>query len=220
MVGILYILIDRDMENGMIFGTPSYESIQLMKHSVIVPEWKKLGIFDAVYEMPYPSDERTVIGEVTTLAVMNKLVDHVRYAQNVEIDQHMFRVWSVFLQTLGITVGEDELKQIVAPYDPIIDYLKLIYNRPRPHQVAGMYNIPLFPRLNHVPLTASYPSGHTLLSLYIYEYYVRRHPELTRQLMGKVLDIKLSREEGGVHYPSDGIFSFKIYRHIKPYLWT
>jgi hypothetical protein len=42
-----------------------------------------------------------------------------------------------------------------------------------------------------------------------------QEPDLKKDLMNFVLDVKLSREEGGVHYPSDGVFSFKIYQQIK-----
>jgi len=33
-----------------------------------------------------------------------------------------------------------------------------------------------------------------------------------------VLDVKLTREQGGVHYPSDGLFSLKVYKHIAPWM--
>lgn len=201
----------------MIFGNPSYEQILLIKNSIHLPQWKPH--LQPLLTVPYPSNDLTR-AELFTLAITNKLLDSRRLEVVKQMDAHLFNVWAEFLSTLGINTTEDELKQITAPYDPIIDYLKLYYNRPRPHQMAGILGVPLFPRLDHVPLNSSYPSGHTLLSLYIYDYYTERHPELRTQLMGKVLDIKLSREEGGVHYPSDGLFSFKVYKHIKPLLWT
>jgi hypothetical protein len=32
------------------------------------------------------------------------------------------------------------------------------------------------------------------------------------------MDVKKSREEGGVHYPSDGLFSMRIYKHLAPWI--
>ena len=47
---------------------------------------------------------------------------------------------------------------------------------------------------------------------------MKRHPELSRELMWFALDVKKTREEIGVHYPSDGLFSMKIYSHLKPWI--
>jgi hypothetical protein len=47
---------------------------------------------------------------------------------------------------------------------------------------------------------------------------MKSHPELSKDLMLFVLDVKKTREEGGVHYPSDGLFSLHIYKHLAPWI--
>jgi len=66
--------------------------------------------------------------------------------------------------------------------------------------------------------TSAYPSGHTLLALLFRHFYMKSHPELSKELMRFAMDVKKSREEGGVHYPSDGLFSMKVYKHLAPWI--
>lgn len=167
--------------------------------------------------MPHPC-EMTTQQELLQLVEISKQVDGIRLAQIQEMDTDLFGVWSKFLGSHGITVNAEELHKMVEPYEPIIDYLKVIYNRPRPHQTAGLYGIPLYPRLDNVPIESAYPSGHTLFSLYIFHFFSLTHPELQEEMMKLVLDVKLSREQGGVHYPSDGLFSFQVFNHIRPFM--
>ena len=122
---------------------------------------------------------------------------------------------SEFLHSYGIQDSKEQVYANIEVYEPIIDYLKIKYNRPRPFQTAAYYGIPLYPKIKTDASDSSYPSGHTLFSLYFYDYYGKRFPTLKKDLMEFVFDVKKSREEGGVHYPSDGVFSFKIYEHIK-----
>jgi membrane-associated phospholipid phosphatase len=125
---------------------------------------------------------------------------------------------SEYIGTFGVTVSAEEIKQRLDLYEPIIDYLKVVYNRPRPFQTAAAYGIPHYPRLKTDASDSSYPGGHTLLSLFFRHIYMQSHPELARPLMQFVLDVSKTREEGGVHYPSDNLFSMRVYKHIKPWM--
>ena len=202
----------------MIYGNPSYASVELIKQSILVREWNRLGVFDELKRMPYP-DEETTQRELWELVELQKTVDSVRLQYCKKVDVNLFGVMSEFLSSYGVTESAEQIKQNVDIYEPVIDYLKVIYNRPRPFQTAGVYGIPLYPLLEAKTAgTASYPGGHTLQSLFFRHIYMKRHPELSKDLMRFVLDIKLTREQGGVHYPSDGLFSMKVYTHLKPWI--
>lgn len=202
----------------LIYGNPSYESVQLIKNSILLREWNRLGVFDQLKNIPYPNEDETK-KELLHLLELQKSVDSTRLKYIKRVDDTLYNVMSEFLDVYGITESPEQIKHSLDIYDPIIEYLKIIYNRPRPFQLAGLYKIPLYPFLESKTAgTASYPSGHTLQSLFFRHIYMQRHPHLHKDLMDFVLDVKLTREQGGVHYPSDGLFSMQIYSHLKPWM--
>ena len=201
----------------MIYGNPSYESVEMIRNSILLREWSRLGVFEPLKDMPYPEEMETR-QELEYLVYLQQSVDSPRLAYCKRVDEQLFEVMSEFLASYGVTASAEEIYQSIQVYDPIIDYLKVVYNRPRPFQTAAAYGIPLYPLIKTNASDSSYPSGHTLLALFFRHIYMKRHPELGKELMRFVVDIKLTREQGGVHYPSDGIFSIRIYKHIKPWM--
>lgn len=201
----------------LIYGNPSYESVMLIKNSILLREWIHAGVFVPLKHLTPPC-EMTTQEELHNLVALSRTVTPDRMIEIQKLEDDMFGCWAQYLNSLGITVTRNELKNYTTLYDPIIDYLKILFNRPRPFQTAAYYQIPLYPRLKTDASSSAYPSGHTLLSLFIYHKYSQSHPDLKLQLMQYVLNVKLSREEGGVHYPSDGLFSFQIYRHIRTFM--
>jgi hypothetical protein len=201
----------------MIYGNPSYNSVQTIKHSLLLKEWNHLGVFDALKLMPYPGEMET-IQELYHLLDLQKTVDDIRMRYIERVDKELFTVMSEWLASYGVTEDSMQIKHNLDLYDPIIDYLKVIYNRPRPFQTAGVYGVPLYPMLKTDASDSSYPGGHTLLALFFRHIYMQRHPELAKDMMHFVLDIAQTRLQGGVHYPSDNLFSMRVYKHIKPWM--
>lgn len=201
----------------MIYGNPSYQSVQAIKNSILVREWNRLGVFDDLKNMPYPNEAETR-KELLYLVELSHTVDSYRLEYIESVDKYLYEVMSEFLASYGVTASSELIKQQLDVYEPIIDYLKVIYNRPRPFQSAGVYGIPLYPKLRTDASDSSYPGGHTLLCLFFRHIYMASHPELARPLMQFALDVAKTREEGGVHHPSDNLFSMKIYKHLKPWM--
>jgi len=201
----------------MIYGNPSYNSVQTIKNSLLLKEWNRLGVFNELKTMPYP-DEMETIRELQHLVLLQQTVDDVRMRYIERVDKELFTVMSEWLASYGVTEDAAQIKHNLDLYDPIIDYLKVIYNRPRPFQTAGAYGIPLYPLLKTDASDSSYPGGHTLSALFFRHIYMQRHPELARDMMQFVLDIAQTRLQGGVHYPSDNRFSMRVYKHIKPWM--
>jgi hypothetical protein len=203
----------------MIYGNPTHKVVNSIKNSIIVREWSRLGVFDVLKGIPYPDEEMTK-RELWYMVDLHRAVDSSRLERIKVYDETLYEAMAEFLGSYGVTATVEEIKQELDIYEPIVDYLKVMYNRPRPFQTAGMYGIPLYPLLEQVcgDGTSSYPSGHTLLSLLFRHIYMKRHPELSKELMRFAMDVKKSREEGGVHYPSDGLFSMKVYQHLAPWI--
>lgn len=201
----------------LIYGNPAMESVRAVQSSTLVREWNRLGVFTPLKRMAYP-DEATTQEELHFLVDLQGTVtpDRLAYCKRVDVD--LYGVMSEFLANYGIMETAVTIQQHITLYDPVIDYLKMVFNRPRPFQTAGVYGIPLYPLVKTDASDSSYPSGHTLLSLFFRHVYMEEYPELADDLMEFVLDIKLTREQGGVHYPSDSEFSIAVYEHIAPWM--
>lgn len=201
----------------MIYGNPSFEHIERMQQSALLHSWEVAGYLDRLKHYPYP-DELVTTREVLQLIHLTNTADTDQQEYNNLIDTNLFDVWSAYIETLGIQISGEELHHVVSVYDPIVDYLKMWYNRPRPFQFAGVHGLPLYPRVKCGSTDASYPSGHTLLSCWTAHYLTQRYPQHKSNFWRMVMDVKRSREELGVHYLSDGLFSLRVYKELKP-LW-
>lgn len=201
----------------MIYGNPAFEHIERMQQSALLHAWEAAGHLDRLKQYPYPDEALTKLELLAMVELVNG-TDPVQQDYNNVIDEHLFDVWSSYIETLGINISGEELHHVVSIYDPIVDYLKVFYNRPRPFQMAGILGIPLYPRVKCGSTDASYPSGHTLLSCWVAHYLTDRYPQHKSNFWRMVMDVKRSREELGVHYFSDGLFSLRIYKELKP-LW-
>lgn len=202
----------------MIYGNPSLKVVQTIRNDILLREWSRLGVFDQLKLMPPPGDEFTK-RELWHMLELQKMVDSTRLAFCEKIDEHLYETMSEYLASYGVNETPEQIEKNLEEYEGIIQYLKVVYNRPRPFQTAGAWGIPLYPLIESKNAgTPSYPSGHVLLALFFRDIYMKRHPELSKELMWFVLDVKKTREEIGVHYPSDGLFSMKIYTHLKPWI--
>jgi hypothetical protein len=202
------------MINKLVYGNPSYESYQRVIKSNLLREMLRNNTLSSVLHIPYPSDDKTIV-EVVQLISMTP--DSHRMEKVVEYENDLYGAMSRFLESYGIEESKEQIKHILSIYEPIEDFLKIRYNRPRPHQFAAYFDLPLYPKLKTDASSASYPSGHTLDVMWFRHHYIKLYPQLKSDLMDFVLDVKKTREEGGVHYPSDGTFSILIYHRLKNY---
>ncbi len=101
---------------------------------------------------------------------------------------------------------------------PIVQHLKFYYNRPRPYQLAELYNIDINRIITSTHKTPAYPSGHTMYASLLSEILSDKYPEHKTQLNKLVDSCGKARELQGVHYPSDNEASKKIVRTIYPEL--
>jgi len=199
----------------LIYGNPSKQRIDLITKSELLRSW--VHVLEPLLHMAYPC-ELTTQSEIQYLIQKHITLtdDDVVYANHV--DANLLEVWSDYIGSFGYTIAPEQLNQWITPFDPVIDYLKLHYNRPRPFQVAGILNLPMYPTVEHGSTESSYPGGHVLQSLFIYHKLVALYPMYKREWLRMVCDVADTRLDLGVHYPSDNLFSFQVYNHIRPYM--
>jgi len=141
----------------------------MIKNSDLLKEWGRLGVFAPLKNMPYPDEEATK-AELMGLLELQKTVTPERLAYCKRIDTDLYDAMSELLGVYGIRESKHDIEKAISDYDPIIDYLKIVYNRPRPFQTAGAFGIPLYPLMKTDASDSSYPSGHTLLALFFHHF--------------------------------------------------
>jgi hypothetical protein len=134
--------------------------------------------------------------------------EELLFAQRAEEDYLL--LWEEFLQKHQIPVSRTVLEHIEKQAEPLLFHLKDIINRPRPYQLAYYLGIKLYPLIHTDASSASYPSGHSLNAHLIAEIMAQKYPQLASEIRSFGDKIAFSREQVGVHYPSDGAISEKI----------
>ena len=105
---------------------------------------------------------------------------------------------------------------------PIVKNAKSFWNRPRPTQLAKLYNIPIRVIVTDTIHTASYPSGHTVYSKLVSNILSDIYPQFSKSFDKIAQKTAEARVKQGVHYPSDNAASIKfsnyIYNKLQPKL--
>jgi acid phosphatase (class A) len=103
---------------------------------------------------------------------------------------------------------------------PVLMNLKSYWNRPRPNQLAELYNISINRIVTDTIHTASYPSGHTSYSRLVCRILSEMYPVLSNRFESVVALTEIARMKQGVHYPSDNkasiVFADYFYDQIHP----
>lgn len=136
------------------------------------------------------------------------------FARHIDDEKNIPKAFIDLLSKYGIEVSEDEHLHIEGQSDAILFYLKEVINRPRPYQLAYYYKLELFPLIRTNAMTAAYPSGHALVGFMMAGYYSKKYPEATADLKELGEKIAMSRENTGIHYPSDTEVSREIAKII------
>ena len=104
----------------------------------------------------------------------------------------------------------DKLYEISQEIGSLIMKLKMLYNRPRPYQVALYSKQPLFPYPTHSGHSPAYPSGHASQSLMLCKVLGQKYKSKKLELNKIADEIAFSRLVLGCHYPSDNKFGQQI----------
>ena len=92
--------------------------------------------------------------------------------------------------------------------------IKCLFNRPRPYQLAKIYNMTIDVIESKTANTPAYPSGHTVYAKLASLIIGQNHPELYAKLDLAVLDVAYARCLQGVHFPSDNKASIVLAEQI------
>ena len=123
-----------------------------------------------------------------------------------------------YLKENNLELNTKDTDKIAETGAAIAKKLKNKFERARPYQVAEATGM----KFNIMPLesdsmkTPAYPSGHSLQSRLIAEYYAEKYPDHKEQLIDRADECGMGRVFAGWHYPSDHKESVKIAKQVYP----
>jgi hypothetical protein len=149
----------------------------------------------------------------------NELEELIQTMSNITQDEWLFAlraeedhigIWIEFCMKHKLDVTRGDLERVESASDPILFYLKDLVNRPRPHQLASYLDLELYPLIHTDASSAAYPSGHALNSTLFGLLLAEKYPKFATEFLEIGRRVGFSREQAGLHYPSDSAISKKI----------
>ena len=197
---------DNDV-NSICYGNPAAEYMEtIVAKDDPIKNWFVVGgLMDKICLSAPKNDSDTTRRDLEALVelVGNVTEEDVAFAKFVENEDNIVKLFMRVLSEAGVKESIEEYYQVDNQTLSLLHYLKHRINRPRPCQLAHHFGLPVFPLVRTDAQTASYPSGHALVSFVMSEYYSRKYPYLAPVLMELGEKIAKSRENVGIHYPSD-----------------
>lgn len=141
----------------------------------------------------------------------------------LQLDLDLDTPFIKLLQKYDITYPDRYIGLFYDIVHPVLINIKSYWNRPRPQQLARLYNIDIDTIITDTIHTPAYPSGHTVYSSLVSLIIKDLYPNVSKTALESiVLDTAKARVLQGVHYPSDNkaslIFSKYIFDKLNPKL--
>jgi hypothetical protein len=177
-------------------------------------------IEDFMLNCPPPMNSSiTTFKELVQVKHMTESITEEQVFLCDQLDKDLHAFFSKVCLKMGLFNETPEvLESITKPYLGIISFIKLMFNRPRPWQLAPYLGMAIHPPIQVATgNSASYPSGHTYEFLILIDYLASKYPEKSnvfRDLYGKIRSVRLLT---GIHYPSDIVGGETLVLYLKKY---
>ena len=123
-----------------------------------------------------------------------------------------------YLKENNLEIDRENTKKIADVGSSIARKYKNKFERARPYHLADAMNMKFdsMPLFSDSMKTPAYPSGHSLQSRLIGEYYAEKYPEHKAEIIDRADECGMGRVYAGWHYPSDHNASVKLAKEIYP----
>ena len=128
---------------------------------------------------------------------------------------NVYQTYLTFAGENGLVYDEKHLKKLSNDIDTFVINMKYIYNRPRPHQLAFIYQMNMNSKPDINVSTPSYPALSTLKSRLLSDVLIYNNPNYKKKLNAMAKQIEISRLFNGHNYPSDNEAALKIANILK-----
>jgi len=162
--------------------------------------------------LPGPPDN-TSEETLKELRYLSQLTNNITPSQRALIDlvdSEPLDLFRPIVKKYGLHLDQNVFDEIWNIVEPIVISLKIMYNRPRPDQLAGFYGLKINVIESETHHTPAYPSGHTVYAAMGALLLDSLYPEFSDQFFQQIGMAGYARILQGVHYPSDNRASMVI----------
>ena len=167
---------------------------------------------------PSSNTSKKTIAEMKTLQGMfDKRTKQIEQSVRDHDNKVEFAV-EKYLKENNLELDKKNTDKIAETGAAIARHYKNKFERVRPYHLADAMNM----KFNNMPLESdsmkspAYPSGHSLQSRLIAEYYAEKYPEHKENLINAADECGMGRVYAGYHYPSDHEASKKLAKEVYP----
>jgi len=123
-----------------------------------------------------------------------------------------------YLNENNLDYRSSEITAIIDDVWKITRTHKNKYNRPRPYQVAAVYNKELKRFKTGTAKTPAYPSGHAMQPMVVALHYGKKYPQHREALIRGAKICGYGRVIAGLHYPSDYDAGIELAKQVMKYI--
>lgn len=135
----------------------------------------------------------------------------------IELDANPLLELDQYIKENQLKVSE-RLPCILAKTRIIVLLIKFHYNRPRPHQLGWLLGVPISPLPSRSSMTPSYISADVTLAFVYARTVAKDNPKHADALLSIADRVRMSREIGGWHFPSDTDAAVNVSRYLSDHL--
>ena len=150
------------------------------------------------------NDSKTTLDELKYLSNLKLDVNEVKAGDKVK------KSFIPLIRKNNVSISEDYVKKILKESTKFIMEMKYHYNRPRPFQIAKIYDIDLNGTELDSMRTPSYPSGHAVQGYLVAKLLSKVDLKNSKEYIDMGEKIANSRIIGKAHFPSDKEFGRKV----------
>jgi hypothetical protein len=204
-----------------------YQKIESLGYDTVYTEQPFADIIDinwkSILDKPPSNTDPKTIQELELISKSTKSRSQKQLDLILKVDKELDEPFIILLKQYNKRYPQEYINMFYGIIKPLIHNTKNYWNRPRPKQLADMYNIDIDVVLTDTHHTASYPSGHTVYSNLVAMILKDLFPEIDqKKLTNIVSQTAKARVLQGVHFPTDNkaslIFSNTLFNYLQPKL--
>ena len=189
-----------------------------VKKTFTVPEVVTIG-WDSVLADPPSNNSEITKQELSYISEITKNLSSSEIDLIKMVDRDPNLLYEKTLKKHNLEFPKEVFKKSWSIMSPIIKNLKYKFNRPRPYQLAPLYNIDIKIVRTKSHQTPAYPSGHTAYAALGAYVLSAKYPDHSPEFFSQVSSAGMARMLQGVHYPSDNdasmVISAAIWENIR-----